>query len=58
MLCVSVCFKRDLFALVRWQREQGRGIADVENFVFTWHAYIVRDITVDVKFLADGDRGR
>lgn len=55
MLRVSVCFKRDLFSLVRWQREWGRGIADVKDFVFTWHAYIVGDISVDVKFLGVGD---
>ena len=56
MLGVSVRFKRDRFSLVRWQREEGCGIADVENFVFTRHVHIVRDISFDVKFLGIGGR--
>ena len=53
MLCVLVRFKRDFSPLMRREREQRSGIADVEYLVLAWHRQIVSEIVADVKFLAD-----
>ncbi|RKU15178.1 hypothetical protein C6500_21015 [Candidatus Poribacteria bacterium] len=54
MLYLAICFKRYLSALMRWEREWRRSIADVENLVFPWHRHTVSEIAVHVKVLVDG----
>ena len=37
MLLIAIRFKADGFTLDRVQGKWGRPVADVENFVFSWH---------------------
>ena len=54
MLCLAICSERYLSALMRWEREWRRSIADVENLIFPWHRHTVSEIAGYVKVLGDG----